>query len=110
MSDRINVTLVHHRLRFSLCYFSFPDTTNFSLSLRGRRNRAFYSFRQLCLYLRKLAKRVVMTSALPGEDELAGILDLGVAIATALSVTVFLNRLKVGTTLDHASKLKAEQE
>ena len=51
-----------------------------------------------------------MPPALPGEDELAGILDFDVATAPALSVTVFLNRLKFGTKLDHASNLRAEQE
>ena len=51
-----------------------------------------------------------MPSALPGEHELAGILDLDVATAPALSVTVFLNRLKFGKKLDQARKLKSEQE
>ena len=86
------------------------DTTNFSLSLSGRRDRAFYSFRQLCMYLRKLAKRVVMPAELPQEDDLAKNLDLDVVTAPALSVTVFLNRTKFGAKLDRACKLKAEVE
>ena len=86
------------------------DTTNFSLSLSGRRDRAFYSFRQLCMYLHKLAKRVVMPSTLPQEDDLAKILDLDIVTAPALSVTVFLNRTKFGAKLDRACKLKAEVE
>ena len=88
---------IRHVLRSHTVLFPFSDTTNISLSLSGRRDRALYSFRQLCLYLRKLAKRVVMPPALPGEDELAGILDLDVATAPALSVTVFLNQLKFGS-------------
>ena len=86
------------------------DTTKFSLSLSGRRDRAFYSFRQFCLHLRKLAKRVVKPSELPEEDDLAKILDLDVTTAPALSVTVFLNRTKFGAKLDRACKLKAEVE
>ena len=86
------------------------DTTNFSLSLSGRRDRAFYSFRQLCMYLHKLAKRVVIPSELPQEGDLAKILDLDVVTAPALSVTVFLNRTKFGAKLDRACKLKAEVE
>ena len=86
------------------------DATNFSLSLSGRRDWAFYSFRQLCMYLRKLAKRVVMPAELPQEDDLAKILDLDVVTAPALSVTVFLNRTKIGAKLDRACKLKAEVE
>ena len=78
--------------------------------MNGRRDRAFYSFWQLCLYLRKLGKRVVLPSALPGEDNLASILDLDVVTAPALSVTVFLNWMKFGAKLDHACKLKAEVE
>ena len=95
---------------FSLRNFPFPDTTNFSLILSGRRGRAFYSYQQLCLYLRKLAKRVVMPAALPGEDDLASILDLDATTAPALSVSVFFNRTKVGAKLDHACKPKAEVE
>ena len=51
-----------------------------------------------------------MPSALPEEDELAEILDLDVTKAPALSVTVFLNRMKFGSKLDQAYKLKAELE
>ena len=93
-----------------MSFISLLDTTNFSLSLSGRRDRAFCSFRQLCMYLRKLAKRVVMPSELPQEDNLAKILDLDISKAPALSVTVFLNRTKFGTKLDRACKLKAEVE
>ena len=51
-----------------------------------------------------------MPSALPEEDELASILDLDVMKAPALSLTVFLNRMKFGAKLDHACKLRAELE
>ena len=91
-------------------YFLRLDTTSFSLSLSGRRDRGFHSFRQLCLHLRKLAKRVVMPNALPAEEDIAGILDLDINVAPALSVTVFINRVKFGGKLDHACKLKAEVE
>ena len=90
--------------------FLYLDTTNFSLSLSGRRDRTFHAFIQLCLYLRKLAKRIVLPSALPSEDDTASILDLDIATTPALSVTVFLNRMKFGSKLDQACKVKAEQE
>ena len=51
-----------------------------------------------------------MPSALPDEDDISGILDLDINVAPALSVTVFLNRVKFGGKLDHACKLKAEVE
>ena len=51
-----------------------------------------------------------MPSALPDEDDISGILDLDINVAPALSVTVFLNRVKFGEKLDHACKLKAEME
>ena len=51
-----------------------------------------------------------MPGALPEEDDLSGILDMDITVAAALSVTVFLNRLKFGGKLDHACKLKAEVE
>ena len=62
------------------------------------------------MYLRKLAKRVVMPSELPQKDDLAKILDLDISKAPALSATVFLNRTKFGAKLDRACKLKAEVE
>ena len=61
-------------------------------------------------YLRKLAKRVMMPSTLPAEDVIPSILHLDINVAPALSVTVFLNRIKLGGKLDHACKLKAKVE
>ena len=49
-----------------------------------------------------------MPNALPEENNPAAILDQDINVAPALSVTVFLNRLKFGAKLDHACKLKAE--
>ena len=42
------------KLGYSLHNSSFSDTTNLTLSLSGRRDRVFYSYRQLCLYPCKL--------------------------------------------------------
>ena len=95
---------------YSLPKISSLDTPNFSLSLSRRRDRAFYSFRQLCLFLRNLAKRVVLPAALPEEEDIASILDLNVTTAPALSVTLNVNRTEFGSKLDHACKLKAEVE
>ena len=49
-----------------------------------------------------------MPSELAEENDLAKIRDLDVVTASALSVTVFLNRTKFGAKLDNACKLKAE--
>ena len=57
-----------------------------------------------------MAKRVVLPSALPAEEDIASILDLDTTTALALSVPVFLSRTKFGAKLDHACKLKAEIE
>ena len=51
-----------------------------------------------------------MPNALPAEEDIAGILDLDINVAPALSVTVFLNPVKFGGKLEHAYKLKAEVE
>ena len=96
--------------RFVQRLFFRLDITNFSLSISGRRDRGFHTYRQLCLYLRKVAKRVVLPKSLPSEDDFDGIFDLDIFVAPSLSVTVFLNRLKIGPKLDHACKLKAEVE
>ena len=51
-----------------------------------------------------------MPTALPGEEDIACILDLDANTALALRVIVFLNRTNFGAKLDHACKLKAEVE
>ena len=105
-TQNFGVTLFTSKKRCATRKLLCSDT----LSLQGRRYRGFHTYRHLFLYLRKLAKRVVMPKSPPSEDDIDGILDLEISVATALSFTVFLNRLKIESKLDHACKLKAEVE
>ena len=92
-------------------YFaSVSDTNSFSLSLDGRRNRAFYSFRQLCQFLLKVGRRCIDSADLPSENNFKDILDLDLARSTALSVPEFLGRIQLGKKLEQACKIKAEKE
>ena len=53
---------------------------------------------------------MVLPSSLPTEDDIASTLDLDVATASALSVTVFLNCMKIWSKLDQACKIQTELE
>ena len=70
----------------------FVDVNSYLINLGGRRDRAFYLYRDLCQYL--------MTK----------LLDLSVTDAKALTVTEFLARIKLGTDFDHACRVRADKE
>ena len=70
-------------------------------------DRGFYTYRQLCRYLLKLARRC---AGIPSEDKWPAVLDLDLKRVTALSVSNFITRIKLGAKLDSACKTKAERE
>ena len=86
------------------------DANAFSLSLSGRRDRSFYTYRQLCQFLYKLARRCSTPQDLPPEEIWPEILNLDLSTTTALSVTNFLSRAKFGSKLDAACKIKAGRD
>ena len=86
------------------------DATSFSLSLSGRRDRSFYSYRQLCQFLYQLARRCSSPRDLPSEKDWPDIFDLDLSTTTALSVLNFLTRAKFDSKLDAAREIKAERD
>ena len=57
-----------------------------------------------------VARRCVNSQCLPTGPVVRKILELDTRRATALTVTEFLNRSKLGQKLDTACKLKAERD
>ena len=78
------------------------DTTDSVPHLVDRRDRGFHVYRQLCLFLFKIARRCVRPKSLPQESDLPGILNVVVADAKALSVADFIARSKLDQRLDAA--------
>ena len=78
--------------------------------MSGRRDRGFYTFRQLCQYLLTLARRCASPKGIPPEDQWSEILELDLKRVAALSVSEFITRIKLGTKLDSACKAKAERD
>ena len=78
--------------------------------MSGRRDRGFYTFRQLCQYLLTLARRCASPKCIPSEDQWSEILELDLKRVAALSVSEFITRIKLGTKLDSACKAKAERD
>ena len=75
-------------IRISFCL----DANPFSLSLSGRRDRGFYTYRQVCQFLFKLAQRCSAPKDLPVDQDWPDILNLNLNDTTALTITEFLSR------------------
>ena len=86
------------------------DATCFSISLSDRRNRRFYTYRQLCQYLHKLARRCASAKGTPSGDKWPEVLDLELKRVTALIVSDSMTRIKLSEKLDIACNTKAERE
>ena len=86
------------------------NANSFSLSLSQRRDRSFYTYRQLCNFLYKLARRCSSPRDLPSEKDWHDIPNLDLSTTTALSVPNFLTRAKFDSKLDAACKIKAERD
>ena len=85
------------------------DATCFSISLSGRRDRGFYTYRQFCHYLLTLTRRCASPNGIPSEDKWSEVLELDLKRVAALSVSEFITRVKLGAKLDIACKAKAER-
>ena len=78
--------------------------------MSGRRERAFYTYRQTGQFLFKLARRCSSPSDLPSDENWPEILDLDLKTTSALSVPAFLDRMKFNSKLDVAFKVRAERD
>ena len=86
------------------------DASRFTISLRGRKDRNFYLYRQLCQYLFKLARRCSNPSELPDDQDCAAILNLDIKAVTALTVSEFISRIKLGSRVLVACRAMAERD
>ena len=92
----------------SLC-FCF-DTKCFRRSLTRSRVSGFYTFGELCRYLRKLCSRALLPKHTPADNDWSCLLQLSLDDCRELSCRDFLSRLELKLDLDAASRAKARKE
>ena len=78
--------------------------------MSGRRDRSFYTYRQTCQFLFKLARRCSSPSVFPSDENWPKILDLDLKTTSALSVPAFLDCMKFNSKPDVACKVRAERD
>ena len=70
----------------------------------------FFTFRELCRYLRKLCSRAILPKHTPADNDWSGLLQLSLDDCRVLSCRDFLSRLKLKFNLDEAAQAKAKKE
>ena len=86
------------------------DANSFTISLSGRKDRNCYLYRQLCQYLFRLARRCSNPSDLPDDQNWPAILNLDIKTVTALTVSEFISRIKLGPRLRISCRAMAEKD
>ena len=75
-----------------------------------RRDSGFFTFGELCRYLRKLCSRAILPKHTPADNDWSGLLQLSLDDCRELSCRDFLSRLKLKFDLEAASEAKAKKE
>ena len=75
-----------------------------------RRDSGFFTFGELCRYIRKLCSRAILPKHTPADTDWSGLLQLSLDECRELSSRDFLNRLKLKFDLDGASRTKARKQ
>ena len=75
-----------------------------------RRDSGFFTFGELCRYLRKLCSRAILPKHTPADNDWSGVLQLSLDDCRELSCRDFLSRLKLKFDLEAASEAKAKKE
>ena len=86
------------------------DVNSFEQSFSGTSDCGFYTFGQMCRFVRRLASRCLISSSVPVEDDWLGLSSINLASATQLSSQQFLHRLRLEAKVATASKRKAESD
>ena len=73
-----------------------------------RRDSGFFTFGELCRYLRKLCSRAILPKHTPADNDWSGLLQLSLDDCRELSCRDFLSRLKLKFDLEAASEAKAK--
>ena len=74
------------------------------------RDSGFFTFGELCRYLRKLCSRAILPKHTPADNDWSGLLQLSLDDCRELSCRDFLSRLKLKFDLEAASEAKAKKE
>ena len=82
----------------------------FAKSLSGRKDSGFFTFGQICRYVRCLAGRIVETESLPDDKDWHGILVKDLGSCVPLKNSEFLVKLKLVRKLNTAAKHRADKD
>ena len=82
----------------------------FSKSLSGRKDSGFFTFGQICRYVRCFAGRILETDSLPEEKDWHGILVKDLGSCRPLKNSEFLIKLKLVRKLNTAAKQRADKD
>ena len=86
------------------------DIKCFERSLIKRRDSGFFTFGELCRYIRRLCQRTLLPKHTPADTDWSGLLQLQLDGVRQLSSRDFLLRLKLKTDIDQACQQKAKKE
>ena len=86
------------------------DNKCFSRSLMRRRDSGFFTFGELCRYIRKLCSRSILPKHTPADTDWSGLLQLALDECRELSCRDFLTRLNLKFDLEGASRVKARKD
>ena len=88
----------------------YLDTKCFERSLIKRRDSGFFTFGELCRYIRRLCQRALLPKHTPADTDWSGLLQLQLDRVRQLSSRDFLLRLKLKTDIDQAYQQRAKKE
>ena len=74
------------------------------------RDSVFFTFGELCRFIRKLCSRSILPKYTPADTDWSGLLELLLDECRELSCRDFLTRLKLKFSLDEASEAKVQKE
>ena len=86
------------------------DNKCFSRSLMRRRDSSFFTFGELCRYIRKLCSRSILPKHTPADTDESSLLQLPLDHCRELSCRDFLARLKLKFNLEEASRAKVRKD
>ena len=75
-----------------------------------RRDSGFFTFGELCRFLRKLCGRTILPKHTPADSDWSGLLQLSLSDCRELSCRDFLSRPKLKFDLEEASRSKAKKD
>ena len=86
------------------------DNKSFNRGLSKRRDSGFFTFGELCRYLRKLCSRCILPKHTPADTDWSGLLQISLDDCRELSCPDFLSRLKLRFDLEEAARAQVRKD